>query len=39
MLGSIAVEKEIYACETAQICVRLHVGEVVRNNPVLPAPW
>lgn len=29
MLSSIAVEKEIYACETAQICVGLHVGEVV----------
>ena len=29
MLGGIAVEKEIYACETAQICVGLHVGEVL----------
>ena len=29
MLGGIAVEKEIYACETAQICVGLHVGEVI----------
>lgn len=29
MLGSIAVEKEIYACETAQICVGLHVGELI----------
>ena len=29
MLGSIAIEKEIYACETAQICVGLHVGEVI----------
>ena len=28
MFGGIAVEKEIYACETAQICVGLHVGEV-----------
>ncbi len=28
MLGGIAVEKEINACETAQICVSLHVGEV-----------
>ena len=29
MLGSIAVEKEIYAGETAQICVGLHVGELI----------
>lgn len=29
MLGSIAVKKEIYACETAQICVCLHVGELM----------
>lgn len=29
MFGSIAVEKEIYACETAEICVCLHVGEVI----------
>lgn len=29
MLSSIAVEKEIYACETAQICVGLHVGELI----------
>ena len=29
MLGSIAVEKEIYACETAQICVCLRIGEVI----------
>ena len=29
MLGSIAVEKGINACETAQICVDLHVGEVI----------
>ena len=28
MLGGIAIKKEIYACETAQICVSLHVGEV-----------
>lgn len=28
MLGNIAVEKEIYAGETAQICVSLHVGEL-----------
>ena len=28
MLGSIAVEKEIYAGKTAQICVSLHIGEV-----------
>ena len=28
MLGSIAVEKEIYAGKTAQICVGLHIGEV-----------
>lgn len=29
MLGGIAVEKEIYACETAQICVCLHIGELI----------
>ena len=29
MLGSIAVEKEIYACETAQICVGLHIGDLI----------
>ena len=29
MLGSIAIEKEIYARETTQICVGLHVGEVM----------
>ena len=29
MLGSIAVEKEIYAGETAQIGVGLYVGEVI----------
>ncbi len=29
MLRSITVEKKIYACKTAQICVCLHVGEVV----------
>lgn len=28
MLGSIAVKKEIYASETAQICVGLYVGEL-----------
>lgn len=29
MLGSIAVEKKIYAFETAKICVGLHVRKVV----------
>lgn len=29
MFGSIAVEKEINACETAQICVCLHVRELI----------
>ena len=29
MLGRIAVEKEIYACKSAQICVGLHVGETM----------
>ena len=29
MLRSIAIEKEIYTCETAQICVSLHVGELI----------
>ena len=29
MLGGIAVEKEIYACETTQICVCLHIGELI----------
>ncbi len=29
MLGSIAVEKEIYAGETAQICISLHVRELI----------
>ncbi len=29
MFGSIAIKKEIYACETAQICVGLHIGEVI----------
>ena len=29
MLGSITVEKKIYACETAQICVGLHIGEII----------
>lgn len=29
MLGGIAVEKEVYACETAQICVCLHIGELI----------
>ena len=29
MFGGIAVEKEIYACETAQICVCLHIGELI----------
>lgn len=29
MLGSIAVKKEIYTGETAQICVSLHVGELI----------
>ena len=28
MFGGIAIKKEIYAGETAQICVGLHVGEV-----------
>ena len=28
MLGSIAVKKEIYTCETAQIGIGLHIGEV-----------
>ena len=28
MLGGIAVKKEIYACETAQVRVGLHIGEV-----------
>lgn len=29
MFGSITVEKEIYACKTAQVCVSLHVGDVI----------
>lgn len=29
VFSSIAVEKEIYACETAQICVGLHIGEII----------
>lgn len=29
MLGSITVEKEIYACKSTQICIRLHIGEVI----------
>ena len=29
MLGSIAIKEEIYACEMAQICVGLHVGEFI----------
>ena len=28
MFSSIAIKKKIYACETAQICVGLHIGEV-----------
>ena len=29
MFGRIAIKKEIYACETAQICVGLHIGELI----------
>ena len=29
MFGCIAVEKEVYACKTAQICVCLCIGEFV----------
>ena len=29
MLGGIAVEKEIYAGKPAQVCVGLHIGELI----------
>ena len=29
MFGRIAIKKEIYACETALICVGLHIGELM----------
>ena len=28
MLGGITVKKKIYTCETAQICVGLHIREI-----------